>query len=253
MASTPASEAALDSVLDQLEAERRRARTVMSTSGDRAARVVREQVVEGVLGAGTRLPESRLAAAIGVSRNTLREALSQLVAERILVREPHRGVVVATPGPEDVADIYAVRRVVEPGAVRDGRARDPERLRRVADAVVEGREARDRGDGAGVATANQHFHAAVVALAGSARLDQQMELLLAEMRLVFQRMGAPEDFHVPYLDRNAEIADLIAADRRAEAATRLEDYLADAERELLAGLDTSARQPTRGHSTSQGG
>ena len=56
----------------------------MSISADRAARALREQVAEGVVKSGTRLPEERLAASLGVSRNTLREALSQLVAERIL-------------------------------------------------------------------------------------------------------------------------------------------------------------------------
>ena len=80
----PASPSDLDRVLDDVITTRRRERTVMSTSADRAARVVREQVVEGHLRSGTRLPEERLAAALGVSRNTLREALSQLVAERIV-------------------------------------------------------------------------------------------------------------------------------------------------------------------------
>lgn len=103
---------ALDAVLDEVLAARRAERTVMSTSADRAARVVREQVVEGHLRSGTRLPEERLAGALGVSRNTLREALSQLVAERILVREPNRGVVVATPAVVDVEDVYRVRRLV---------------------------------------------------------------------------------------------------------------------------------------------
>ncbi|WP_223164085.1 GntR family transcriptional regulator [Nocardioides mesophilus] len=87
----------LTEVLGALAEQRRSHRLVLSTSADRAARVVREEVVEGRLRSGTRLPEEQLASALGVSRNTLREALSQLVAERILVREAHRGVLVAAP------------------------------------------------------------------------------------------------------------------------------------------------------------
>lgn len=223
----------LDLMLDTLADERRRRRTVMSTSADRAARVLREQVAEGRLPCGTRLPEERLARALGVSRNTLREALSQLVAERILVREPNRGVVVATPDVEDVADVYRVRRLLETGACRDGGAHTAARLSAVRDAVTEGRAAAARDDWAGVASANQHFHRAVVALAGSTRLDAQMELLLAEMRLFFQLMGSPESFHRPYLDENAAIAELLENGRRDEAAARLASYLTSAERQLL--------------------
>jgi DNA-binding GntR family transcriptional regulator len=231
-----AADVALDAVLVTLADERRRHRAVMSTSAERAARVLREQVVEGLLRSGTKLPEERLAQAIGVSRNTLREALSQLVAERILVREPNRGVVVATPDADDVADVYRVRRLIEPAAVLHGAAHTPERLAAVRAAVAEGQDAGSREDWDGVATANQHFHRAVVALAGSARLDAQMDLLLAEMRLVFRQMGGPEQFHRPYLDENAAIAGSLAAGRRSEAAKRLDRYLARAERQLVGAL-----------------
>ncbi|MFY0406276.1 GntR family transcriptional regulator [Solicola sp. PLA-1-18] len=225
----------LDAALATLEDARRRHRAVMSTSGDRAARAVRDQVVEGRLRSGTRLPEERLAAAIGVSRNTLREALSQLVAERILVREPHRGVVVATPSVEDVRDVYRVRRIVEPAALREPPAPGTD-VTALALAVDEGRTADAAGDVDGVASANQHFHRAVVALAGSARLDAQMDQLLAEMRLFFHQMSRPDQFHRPYLEQNSDIAELVLAGDRAAAADLLEGYLAGAEEELVEAL-----------------
>ncbi len=226
----------LDEFVEEVLAARRRQRTVMSTSADRAARVVREQVVEGHLRSGTRLPEERLATALGVSRNTLREALSQLVAERILVREPHRGVVVATPDVDDVQDVYRVRRLVEPAALERGTGHTDERVAAVAAAVTEGREGADRDDWVAVASANQHFHRAVVALAGSPRLDAQMDLLLAEMRLFFHLMRQPERFHRPYLDENAVIAALLTDGDRSSAAARLAGYLASAEAQLVAAF-----------------
>lgn len=233
----PASGSSLDVVLSSLEDERRRHRTVMSTSADRVARTLRGQVAEGHLRSGTRLPEERLAAALGVSRNTLREALSQLVGERILVREPNRGVLVSRPVVADVTDVYRVRRLVEPAALEHGVGHTPERLAAVEAAVEEGRAAGAGGDWEAVAGANQHFHRAVVALAGSTRLDAQMELLLAEMRLFFHEMGSPEEFHSPYLEENAIIAQLLAAGRRTEAATRMAGYLAAAERQLVTAFE----------------
>lgn len=230
----------LDAVLADVLDARRAERAVMSTSADRAARVVREQVVEGRLRSGTRLPEERLAGALGVSRNTLREALSQLVAERILVREPHRGVVVATPEVADVEDVYRVRRLVEPAALAHGTGHTPSRVAAVAAAVSEGREAGARDDWDAVASANQHFHRAVVALAGSPRLDTQMDLLLAEMRLFFHQMSEPARFHQPYLDENAAIAELLAAGDRQGAAERLDSYLAAAQAQLVAAFHDRA-------------
>jgi DNA-binding GntR family transcriptional regulator len=232
----------LDAVLTSLADQRRGHRAVMSTSADRAARVLREQVVEGLLRSGTRLPEERLAQAIGVSRNTLREALSQLVAERILVREPNRGVVVTTPDADDVADVYRVRRLIEPAALLTADTPDDAQVTRLRSAVDEGTAAAARSDWAGVASANQHFHRAVVALAGSTRLDAQMDLLLAEMRLFFHQMSQPGDFHQPYLTENAAITDLVEAGRRSEAAHRLDDYLASAEHQLVTAFGGTPRQ-----------
>lgn len=225
----------LHAVLDSLDAQRIAERTTMTTSADRAARRLRAQVVDGRLRSGTRLPEERLAAALGVSRNTLREALTMLVAERILVREPHRGVLVATPSADDVRDVYALRLIVEPAALEHGPALTDSARTALADAVAAGRAAHDRGDVDGVADANQHFHRAVVALADSRRLDDQMDLLLAEMRLFFHQMD-DRGFHSPYLAENEAILALLEAGDRAGAADRVRDYLVRARDQLLDGF-----------------
>lgn len=197
---------------------------------------LRGQVTEGVLRCGARLPEERLAAELAVSRNTLREAFSRLITERILVREPHRGVVVATPDAAAVADVYRVRRLLEPAVCRATDTHSTERLAALTATVTEGQVAADRGDWEDVAGANQHFHRALVALACSARLDAQMDLLLAEMRLFFSRMGEPETFHRPYFDENATIAALLGRGDGEGAAIRLTTYLTAAEAQLVAAV-----------------
>ena len=208
-----------------------------STTAERVADAVREEVVEGRLRPGARLPEQSLCTALGVSRNTVREALSQLVSERILVREANRGVFVARPDRDAVRDVYRARRLIEPAAVRHGEAFDPARVAAVRAAVDEGVAAAAVAGWTGVASANQHFHRALVALAGSPRLDQQMALLLAEMRLVFHRVVAVREFHEPYLARNGAICDLLEAGERDAAADAVTAYLAAAEAQLLAAYD----------------
>jgi DNA-binding GntR family transcriptional regulator len=221
---------ALDAAVDSLS--RARGSVVWRSAIERVADAVREEVVEGRLRPGVRLPEERLKETLGVSRNTAREAMSQLVTERVLVREPNRGVFVARPDRAAVRDIYRARRAIQPGAVRygDGHA---DGVAAVRAAVDEGRQAADAGRWDDLASANQHFHRALVALAGSTRLDHDMALLLAEMRLVFHLTPGVREFHEPYLERNAHICELLEAGDRAAAADAVADYLDAAERHLL--------------------
>ncbi len=212
----------------------RRDVAVLSTA-DRVANVLREQIAEGQLRSGMQLPEQQICAALAVSRNTVREALTQLITERVLVREAHRGVFVATPDASTVQDIYRVRRILEPGVLRqvDVALGDVAPLRA---AVVEGQVAAAVGDGDGVGSANQHFHRELVALAGSPRLDHQMSLLLAEMRLVFHQVGPSQEFHLPYLADNDAVCAYLEAGDPSGAADRLGDYLDRACTALLAAI-----------------
>lgn len=221
---------ALDTAVDPLA--RARQRVAWTSIAERVADAVREYIVEGHLRPGARLPEQWITSKLDVSRNTAREAMSQLVIERVLVREPNRGVFVARPDRAAVREIYRARRAIEPGAVRYGDG-DADGVAAVRAAVDEGRHAAGDGRWDDLASANQHFHRALVALAGSPRLDQQMALLLAEMRLVFHLKPGVREFHEPYLGRNAHICDLLEAGNRAAAADAVADYLHAAEEHLL--------------------
>lgn len=194
---------------------------------------LRQRIAAGDLTPGTRLSEEALGEALGVSRNTLREAFTALHAEHIVTRIPNRGVFVARPAAEDIREIYRVRRFVEPAAVLWHEAAPVDELRAV---VAAAQDARARGDIAGMAGANQEFHRTLVARAGSERLDSLMKQVLAEMRLVFHSMGSDPAFHEPYVADNARVLELIAAGRNAEAAELMRDYLNRAEAQLLAAM-----------------
>jgi len=194
---------------------------------------LRQRIAAGDLTPGTKLSEEALGEALGVSRNTLREAFTALHAEHIVTRIPNRGVFVARPAAEDIREIYRVRRFVEPAAVLWHEAAPVDELRAV---VAAAQDARARGDIAGMAGANQEFHRTLVARAGSERLDSLMKQVLAEMRLVFHSMGSDPAFHEPYVADNARVLELIAAGRNAEAAELMRDYLNRAEAQLLAAM-----------------
>jgi DNA-binding GntR family transcriptional regulator len=204
------------------------------TTAQRVAEILRERILLGELPPGTSFREQRLTAAFGVSRHTVREAFQILVAERLVVHEPHRGVFVRRLTAADVRDIYTFRRLVECAALL--RPDQWEALVDVRGAVTQGREAAERGNWRQVGTADVRFHIAVTALGGSERLNRTMRALLAELRLAFQLVPDAQTLHAPFLDLNIEIAALVKGRRPQEASSRMEAYLDQAEAAVLAAM-----------------
>ena len=220
-----------------------------STAG-RVADVLRTRITEGHLRPGTRLSEEDIGAALGVSRNTLREAFRLLGHERLLVHEFNRGVFVRRLTVDDVRDLYQVRRILECGAVRRVAERlpaDPALAERLPDllgpvraAVEEGESAAERAEWVEVGTANMHFHQGVADLAESPRVTEAMDHLLAELRLVFHVMDAPQAFHQAYLPGNRAILEQLAAGDLAGAESAIGSYLDTAEAQLVAAYAAGA-------------
>ncbi|MDC5697073.1 GntR family transcriptional regulator [Intrasporangium calvum] len=203
------------------------------SAAERVADALREQIVDGSLRSGTRLTEETISAALGFSRNTIREAFVLLISERLAAREPNRGVFVATPTADDIHDLYATRLLVEPSALEYGSGWSDDTPAELRQIVETARTAQEQGDTAGIAQANQDFHRAITRLGQSRRVDHLMAGVLAEMRLVFHLMDSEEGFHEPYLERNDEIVRLLERGDRSAAAASLRGYLLDAEQQVL--------------------
>jgi len=204
-----------------------------SSTAERVADVLRRRITEGDLLPGTRLSEERFAEVLRVSRNTLREAFRLLTHEGLLVHELHRGVFVAELGEADLIDLYLLRRTIECDVVRSLTDLNPARLLPLQEEVAAGEAAANDGDWVAVGTANMRFHRHLVALAGSRRIDQVTERLLAELRLAFHAVASPQRLHEPYVHRNRALLKLLAAGETEQAAKKLEEYLRDSQTELL--------------------
>ncbi|MEV4920426.1 GntR family transcriptional regulator [Streptomyces tirandamycinicus] len=203
-----------------------------TSTAERVADILRTRIADGFFRPGARLSEDGIGGALGVSRNTLREAFRLLTHERLLVHELNRGVFVRFLTVDDVEDIYRTRRLVECAVVR-GLGAPPFALDGLLTAVLGGeRSARDR-HWPGVATANIHFHRELVALARSARTDELMRGVLAELRLVFHVVDDPRGLHEPYLIRNREILEALETGRCDTAERLLGDYLDDSRARLV--------------------
>ncbi|WP_020671530.1 GntR family transcriptional regulator [Amycolatopsis nigrescens] len=210
-----------------------------ASTAERVADILRTRIAEGFFLPGVRLSEHDIGNALGVSRNTLREAFRLLTHERLLSHELNRGVFVRVLTVRDVVDLYRVRKLVECAALRSITG-PPAGLPRVAKAVADGDLAERRQRWQELGTANIHFHQAIAALGESARVDELLQGIFAELRLVFHVMADPRRFHERYLVRNHEILDQLVAGDYAEAERLLAVYLDDAERQLVEAYSAQA-------------
>jgi DNA-binding GntR family transcriptional regulator len=87
-------------------------------SSERVYRQLRQMILSGELPPGTRLVEIHLGEQFGVSRTPVREALKRLTAEKLVLGDPVRGLVVHAPQPHEVSEVYLVREALESLAVR---------------------------------------------------------------------------------------------------------------------------------------
>lgn len=197
-----------------------------TSTAERVSAILRSRIADGYFPPGTRLSEDGIGGALGVSRNTLREAFRLLTHERLLVHELNRGVFVRVLAVEDVEDIYRTRRLVECAVVR-GLDAPPHRLDALDAAVEEGRRAAREGDWKGVGTANIRFHSGLVALAGSERTDELMRSVFAELRLAFHVVDEPRRLHEPYIARNVALLEALRSGDLRHAEELLAGYLDD--------------------------
>ncbi|MEQ0562359.1 GntR family transcriptional regulator [Amycolatopsis sp. NEAU-NG30] len=209
---------------------------------EQAAEAIRQAVLSGRLPPGTPLRETAVAAELGVSRSTVREAARTLESEGLVRYRMNRGIVVADVTAADVADIYAARTAVELAAADALTShRDPAVYARLAELVDRIEHAFDRGDTAAVLEADRLFHATLVAAAGSARLRRFHEQLQQEQRLALalaersrHELGRTADDHRRLLDALRGSPD----QARAELTAHLQDGAA----ELRRLLDLLARR-----------
>lgn len=197
-----------------------------TSTAERVADILRTRITDGFILPGSRLSEDSIGGALGISRNTLREAFRLLTHERLLVHELNRGVFVRVLAVEDVVDIYRVRQLVECAALR-GLGEPPYPLDGLRQAVAAGDQAAHDAAWRDLGTANIRFHQGIVALAGSPRTDELMRGVLAELRLVFHMMDDPRRFHEPYLDRNRQMLRALEDGDAPGAERLLAAYLED--------------------------
>ncbi len=199
---------------------------------ERAAEALAAQIIAGRLKPGSRLPEVELAAALGVSRNTLREAIKILAGRGLVVLQRHHSAVVATLSTDSVRDLYRLRRLLELSAIDAARGSPAETYHELGAAISALAEAA-ANPGPPVISADLDFHRAIVRLHKSPRIDHSYAACLDELRLGLALIDARATPLTGLMAEHRRIYGLLLAGEHDQCRAALEQHLAASERELL--------------------
>ncbi|MBU2663935.1 GntR family transcriptional regulator [Actinoplanes bogorensis] len=136
---------------------------------------IKSRILDGSYEPGAKLSEEELAAAIGVSRTPVREALRRLHAEGLVDWAANRGATMPAWSEQDLEEIFELRALLEGYGAELAAARiSPDeitRLRELTTAMEESAasQAPDRADK--IAVHNAEFHAIILSAGRNRRLS----------------------------------------------------------------------------------
>jgi DNA-binding GntR family transcriptional regulator len=206
--------------------------------------MLRSAITAGKLAPGTRLVETELSAAFGVSRGTLREALRALQQEG-LVTAGESGLSVRVVGRQEIVDIFAVRAAIEGLAVailcsRAERSEVVDELRRALE-----RMAQTAGDLAAQAEADLEFHQLLCRLTGNETLVRSWEFLSGHVRVTVMHAGPERALHNMNVNRHSPIVDAIEAGDEQVARRIITEHMDEAATRLASSFPAEEGKATR--------
>jgi DNA-binding GntR family transcriptional regulator len=214
---------------------------------DQVAGILRQRVLDGELRPGTSLPEIPLAASLGVSRNTMREAVRILCLEGLLKRNIHRGVMVSQLSLKDVEEIYHLRRMLEIPAVlaaRQPRREILEELRTLVDGYEKAVRSRDWSR---AVSCDLQFHSALIRFHDNRRLETFYQKVIGEVRMGMVLVDRSHDDPGGLIPVHRKMYQLLVAGKLKRCAAMLAQHLDDSEARLGRVMAGQSSKPGTAH------
>ena len=204
---------------------------------DAVVAALRDRILDLTLAPGSAITEALVAGSFDVARPTARIAIDRLVAEGLLVREPHHAARVRKLERADIADLFAARAAIEAAAV--------ELLAASAEVPAIARGAHDELSSldadASYAPADIAFHRALVQGSPSTRLPKLHELLMGEIELAIAQVEAHRLRSVTEVAaEHGRILDAIAAGDSGLAGQLARAHILASRDRLLAHYDSTS-------------
>ena len=175
-----------------------------------AAKNIRDEIVRGGLLPGEPLHEVELSNMLNISRGTVREALRLLQQEGYVDVIPYRGAFVVKLTPGKVKEIYTLRALLEPYAVRlclENKAFSQEMIAELKDLVKHLGELEQSGDYAETIATDIKFHTLIsqpskhsLLLDVLTNLQSQTLMLILNTKLYHSDMVPDDVSHQAILD-----------------------------------------------------
>lgn len=197
---------------------------------------VHEAIVDAVLShrlpPGTRLVETPLTEAFGVSRSLLRRVLVRLASDKVIELQHNRGATVAQPTQAEMRQVFEVRRLLESGILRAlGNRITRKDLVAIRELVREDRAAYDAGSWSRWIRLSGEYHLQVARLLDNAEREQILRSLIARTTLMIALYDAPGHNGCSF-DEHDAILDALQRGDTERACALMTEHLGAAERKL---------------------
>jgi DNA-binding GntR family transcriptional regulator len=212
----------------------------------RVYEMLRSSIRNGQIVPGQPLQEVPLAAQLGVSRTPVREALARLANEGLVVSDG-RSYAVPSLTLADIDDIYEIRILIEPEALRQvaSQTTDPAVRAPIMEALDASVAAHKAGDNAAFMEANEQFRSAWLSLVPNPRLVRVAELYADHVHHLRSLTLDKSKVRTVVLKGLKRIAAALAAGDGDATAAAMRDHLAEARNAYIAavGLDRQSGDP----------
>jgi len=171
---------------------------------------LRQAIIEGELKLGAVIAEEMLAQSFGVSRTPVREAMSLLQAQGLVVVKPQVGSFVFTPSAADIVELCTFRILIEPKAAELAHGHDSDgALKALTAAVADMKQAVAAKDTLAYGSADTAFHDALFVHCGNHYLMQSYQLIAGRVAALRTNLSSPLDVQTPAsFDQHCELLDL---------------------------------------------
>ena len=203
---------------------------------------VRTAILNGSFSSGERIVESTIAEHLGISRAPVREALSALEREGLVIQIPRRGYFVVEFSPKDIEEIYSLRLILEMGALPrvieyladDDIVEMQQVIEAFAKAVREGRDQSENVD------LDLSIHDLICLKANHGRLYSAWQSMRSQTWLLIGLTSKTEyDYPDQPVEFHQQILDAIVNKNLQLAESLLREHIVDAQQRALASLKVS--------------
>src|SRR5690606_30207218 len=213
---------------------------------DYAVEKLRNALATGLYKPGDRLVDRDLCEVLQISRTSVREALRQLQAEKLITVGPRRRISVAMLTAEDAADIYLLREMLECEAIsRFVERADTASVQSLSDLYKAMRKAVDNKDIPELVSFSNQFTETILKGCGSDTIHSfGMQLMHRVGYLKATAMAEPNRVGVGFDELGAVVK--AVNDRNAKAAKKaMIEHIRKASEAITAHLRTDPQQNTK--------